>query len=83
MVPNIALSLLLTLRPAQRGPYRAVALDSTAVRIGIAKCEPHRLPVASDSAKRDRIVRPVAGPRIVELADGDSRFLQSMSGRGQ
>jgi hypothetical protein len=39
--------------------------------------------VASDCAKRDRIMRPVAGPHIVELADGDSRFLGSISDRGQ
>jgi hypothetical protein len=86
MVPNIVLSFLLTLltlRPATRGPYRAVDLGSIPVGIVIAVCEPRRLPEASDCAEHDRIMRPVAGPHIVELADGDSRFLQSMSGRGQ
>jgi hypothetical protein len=39
--------------------------------------------VASDCAKRDRIMRPVAGSHIVELADGNSRFSGFQSGRGQ
>jgi hypothetical protein len=49
----------------------------------VAKCDPRRLPVASDCAKRDRIMRPVAGSHIVELADGDSRFSGFKSKKGQ